>query len=336
MAGSSAADVSVIICTHANERWGDLEDAVGSLRKQTMPPLEIIVVVDHNQQLFERVKAEMPDVIPLENSLIQGASGSRNSGAAVSRGSILAFLDDDAIASPEWIGQIWLSHQDNQVIGIGGYIEPQWLTERPAWLPSEFLWVVGGTYRGMPETATPVRNVWTGNMSIRKDVFDSVKGFRAGFGKTGSVSSPEDTDFCIRVLQAWEGFIWLYNPKAKVIHKVPANRANWRFFLARCFNEGLGKAHLASLVGTKMGMQAERSHASFVLPRGVISGFQDAIKGNLTGLQRAGSIIIGFTLTLAGYLYGWLKHGTARLTERRDHTQYRTNPHQLAVGEDEH
>src|SRR5437763_462926 len=103
----AAPDVSVIICAYTEERWYDLVAAVESIQQQTTPPCEIIVVIDHNTPLLERVQMHLPGVCVIENGEVQGLSGARNSGIAVARGALIAFLDDDAVAEPDWLE--WLS-----------------------------------------------------------------------------------------------------------------------------------------------------------------------------------------------------------------------------------
>ena len=78
-------DVSVIICAYTEERWDDIIAGVKSLQQQTAPPREIIMVIDHNPSLLERVRANIPNVIAIENSEPQGLSGARNSGIAVAQ-----------------------------------------------------------------------------------------------------------------------------------------------------------------------------------------------------------------------------------------------------------
>src|SRR5437660_56519 len=144
-------DVSVIICTYTEARWHDLVAAVESLHGQSKMPREIIVVVDHNQYLLERVQAELPGVVVVENSESQGLSGARNSGIAVARGALLAFLDDDARAEPGWLTWLSLCCADPQVLGVGGRVVPSWASKRPIWFPEEFYWVIGCSYRGLHE-----------------------------------------------------------------------------------------------------------------------------------------------------------------------------------------
>src|SRR3989442_836350 len=151
-------DISVIICAYTEDRWNDLVAAVESVQQQTLPPDEIIVVVDHNLGLLKRVQEHMPSVVVVENMEACGLSGARNSGIAVAKSRIVAFLDDDAMATPDWLMLLSKEFTDSQVLGIGGTVTPLWLDKSPVWLPEEFYWVVGCTYRGVPQAVQAIRN----------------------------------------------------------------------------------------------------------------------------------------------------------------------------------
>src|SRR5215831_15303130 len=96
-------DVSVIICAYTEDRWDDLLAAVDTVRQQTLPPRELIVVVDHNPSLLERIRAHLSDAIVVENTETPGLRGARNCGIAAAHGRLIAFLDDDAVAIPDWL-----------------------------------------------------------------------------------------------------------------------------------------------------------------------------------------------------------------------------------------
>jgi GT2 family glycosyltransferase len=292
--------VSVVIAAFADERWLDTVAAVESVHAQTDPPIETILVIDHNPSLMKRARRELTGVHIVENTGVRGASGARNSGVLVSGGDIIVFLDDDAVASSNWLRNLCQHFIDPDVIGVGGGITPAWQTARPRWFPREFDWVVGASYCGMPEVASPVRNIWSGNMAVRRTAFEAVDGFRAGFGKTGNLSRPEDTDLCLRIARAHPDGHWLYEPAAEIAHKVPAGRSTRRFFLKRCWHEGRGKAALSSLVGISDGTSAERDYA-MRLPRAVIREVSGAaVRRELAALERSFAIIIGLIVTAAG------------------------------------
>jgi glucosyl-dolichyl phosphate glucuronosyltransferase len=72
-------DISVVICAYTEERWHELVEAVNSVRSQTVAPREIIVVIDHNSALFERVQANIAGIVLIENREPRGLSGARTS-----------------------------------------------------------------------------------------------------------------------------------------------------------------------------------------------------------------------------------------------------------------
>jgi O-antigen biosynthesis protein len=98
--------VSVVICAHDQRRWESLVGAVASVEAQSEKPSEIIVAIDHNEPLLEQVRALLPRVTAIPNDLARGLGGARNSGVHAASGSVVAFLDDDAVADPEWLARL--------------------------------------------------------------------------------------------------------------------------------------------------------------------------------------------------------------------------------------
>jgi GT2 family glycosyltransferase len=311
---NTSTDISVVICAYTEERWHELIAAVKSVRTQTVVPREIIVVIDHNRTLFERVQATISGIILIENHEPRGLSGARNSGISCSQGSLIAFLDDDAIAEPDWIERLGLCCQDPLVLGAGGVVEPLWDGKRPSWFPEEFYWVVGCTYQHLPDHPIAVRNPYGGCTCIRREVFDVVGGFRNGLGRIGNrPMGGEETELCIRATLHWPERFFLCDPHARIHHHIAVSRANWRYFMARCYAEGLSKAAISSFVGTKKSLVSERAYTLLMLPRGVLRGLADSVLHlDPSGLLRAAAIISGLSAATLGYLVGritWRKGG---------------------------
>ena len=165
------------------------------------------------------------------------------------------------------------------------------------------------------------------NMSLRRSVFDVVGGFRDGIGRVGKRPlGCEETELCIRARQQLPAATILFEPSASVAHRVPRERASWRYYCARCYAEGLSKAAVASAVGTSDSLSSERAHVLRTLPRGVIRGLADALRlGDAGGLARAAAIVGGLALTVAGYVRGRLF-----VTQQPAGTRH---PHPLHAGE---
>jgi len=304
MSAHIAPDVSVILCAYTEARWDDLLAAVDSVQNQTLPPHEIILVIDHNPALLQRARANIDGVFIVENQEQRGESGGRNTGVATAQGQIVAFLDEDAVAEPDWLEKLTAAYVDPRVAGVGGHLEPLWLAGKPAWFPEEFNWVVGCSYRGMPEMAAPVRNLIGANMSFRRSLFQELGGFRSEMGRVGTIPLADaETEFCIRLKQRWPEAMLLHEPEARAHHRVPAHRGQWSYFRSRCYAEGLGKARMSGFVGGRDGLSTERAYTFKTLPVGVVRGLVDTVlRFDAGGLRRAGAIVAGLVLTTAGYL----------------------------------
>ncbi|HEX4208301.1 MAG TPA: glycosyltransferase family 2 protein [Ktedonobacteraceae bacterium] len=314
----SADGISVIICAYAQKRWPNLVAAVVSLQNQTLAAREIIVVIDHNQELFQQVQARFPEVTVIENREARGLSGARNSGIAVAKGEFLAFLDDDAIAKPDWLAQLQSALVDTRVLGVGGAVVPDWAGPRPTWFPSEFQWVVGCTYVGMPRVSAPIRNPVGANMCLRREVFQAVGGFHNGIGRVGTLPvGCEETELCIRARQYWSERFFLYIPQAQVSHYVPPQRATWRYFCTRCYAEGRSKAAISRLVGTKDALSSESTYTLWTLPIGVLCNLYILLfKHRPAAFLRAVAIIFGLSITATGYLIGKYEYSSSSMYKK--------------------
>ncbi len=313
------SDISVVICAYSMDRWDALLAAIASIRGQTQPPREVILVIDHNPDLLDRARRELPDVCVANNHAERGLSGARNTGIGLAGGSIVAFLDDDAWAAPDWLERLAARYAAPDVIGVGGAIVPDWVAGRPGWFPAEFDWVVGCTYRGLPEEPAPIRNLIGANMSLRSEVFRAVGGFREGMGRVEKLPAGcEETELCIRAGRRWPAGRLLYDPRARVTHRVPPERSRLAYFVARCFAEGESKAQVVRQVGAADGLSAERNYTRRILPLAVWTGVQDAFgRGDWSGIERALAIVAGLAMTASGYLTGRWLGGRPRSTSGR-------------------
>jgi glucosyl-dolichyl phosphate glucuronosyltransferase len=297
---------SVVICVYTENRWNEIQAAVESVRRQSIPPAEILVVVDHNLPLFERITSAMPDVTVLENTFDRGLSGGKNTGLMAATGEVVAFLDDDATAEPDWLKYLLDGYAEAGVVGVGGLTVPNWETSRPRWFPEEFDWTVGCTYVGMPRFRAPVRNLLGGNASFRREVFDVAGLFRTDIGRSASKRplGCEETEFCIRLTGRAPQSVLLFEHRAAIHHLVPAARCRFSYFVSRCYAEGLSKAQVTASVGVNHGLSSERRYTSRTLPLGVARGVGCAVRGDIWGLARAGAIVAGLCAACTGYISG--------------------------------
>lgn len=308
MSGNGASpSISVVICTHDERRYAEVVEAVRSVERQTRPALETIVVVDHNRQLFERLRAAFPEgVTVLENDGPQGAPSSKNTGALLASGDVVAFLDDDAVADADWLAEIAKAHLAHPgILGIGGWTEPAWERAQPSWFPIEFGWVVGASYRGLPDAGGQMRNATGGNMSVDRRAYVEAGGFDVNLGKVGVRSEPEDTELCIRIGNMHPDRQWIFWPGARIHHKVPLERESFRYFLTRCRYEGLGKAALTAIAGSRRGLSSERSYALRIVSSGVALRLARGLRSrDASPIAQAAVLVVGLAVTTAGFAEG--------------------------------
>jgi GT2 family glycosyltransferase len=302
-----ASRVSVVICAFTAERWHELRSCVDSVLTQDPAPHEVIVTIDHDDELLALARAELGlrgvEVVPSTGA--PGLSGARNTGAGRASGDVVAFIDDDARAQPGWLAAIADAHSRAGVLGTGGLVEPSWSGAAPGWLPPELGWVVGCSYRGLPEAVAPIRNPIGASMSFTRAVLEEAGGFDEGLGRVRDLPrSCEDTELGIRVRRMHPGGEVLHLPRARVLHTVPASRATWRYLARRCWTEGRAKAALARVTGSEAALASERRYASRVLPIAFARGLREAARGDDDGLTRSAAIVAALAITSAGYAFG--------------------------------
>lgn len=301
---------SVVICAYIEARWAALVAAVASVQAQQPPVDELVLVIDHHEGLLARARQHWPGLGVRASTGPRGLSGARNSGIAATTGDVVLFLDDDAVAEPTWAARLTAPYADPDVLGVGGAAVPAWEQGPPDWWPDEFGWVVGCSYRGQPTTVSRVRNLMGCSMSLRRTILEAVGGFDVGLGRTADAPlGGEETELCIRAGQLFPAGVFLLEPAAVVHHAVPAARATWSYFAARCRAEGVSKAAIASRVGRGAALATETGYVRRVLPAGVRAGLTSAVRGDRAGAARAGAIVAGLALTAGGFLQNrWTRH----------------------------
>ena len=307
--GDTTDSLTIVICAYTDDRWSLLQRAVEMALKQAGSDDELLIVIDHNDALLARCR-ELPDQVRvLPNSRRRGLSGARNTALGAANGSLVVFLDDDAVPLDGWLDALRAPYADRRIYGVGGFAAPHWRDKRPRWFPAEFLWVVGCSYKGLPTDQAPIRNLLGANMSFRKVAFDLAGNFMEHMGRVGKgVLGCEETEFSIRLTQVRPEAILMYAPSSQVEHYVPRPRTTLAYFVRRCWAEGLSKAEVTRRVGRSSGLRSERDYVTRVLPQGVWDGIRQTATGDIWGLARSAAICAGLAATTAGYYAGSLSH----------------------------
>jgi mycofactocin system glycosyltransferase len=193
---------------------------------------EIIVVDDGSQDgTPDQVRNYPVKLVALARN--RGQSAARNIGAAAAQGEILAFIDSDCIADPQWLWELVPYFQDERIALVGGYVDAYyrrtWLdrfeeVQSPLNMGREMILGVG---------AASDFYVPTCNVLIRTEVYRRLGGLDE------NLRLGEDVDLCWR-LKA-QGHHLLYVPKGKVRHQ---HRAHFWPAYRRRFDYGTSEAFL--------------------------------------------------------------------------------------------
>jgi glycosyltransferase involved in cell wall biosynthesis len=128
----SEPTLSVVVCTY--DRYALLPDAIHSLLRQQLDAgsLEIIVVDNSpNQENADRFRRGFANETTVTYLLepTPGLSHARNVGVAHARADLVAFMDDDAVAAPDWAFHILRAFETfaGSAGVVGGRVLPRWV-----------------------------------------------------------------------------------------------------------------------------------------------------------------------------------------------------------------
>jgi glycosyltransferase involved in cell wall biosynthesis len=292
--------ISVVICAFSLDRFDKTLESINSIINNTYKNTEIILVIDGNDKLKQRMESKfesMNNITIVGNEKNEGASISRNLGVRHAKGEIIAFIDDDGYASPGWLDHIvkdFCNHPEVDV--IGGKLLPIY-EDKSRQLPEEILWIVGGTYKGHPENMQTVRNVFTGNMAVRRSVFKDVS-FEVMYDKKETFlycelsHQLEDTLFCVRINNINSNSI-LYDPEMIAYHHVPKEKLEIRYIVKEAFFEGVLKAKLEH-INRKDTLSHEHNYLNFILASIVKDFCTLDIRNGMLLLLTMSSVSIGY------------------------------------------
>lgn len=303
--------VSVVVCTHSLDQYQNLMEAVDSLLDQSHREVEVVIVVDGNEELHQRIVTDCGSQEAVKTLLLKqnvGLSGARNAGIGAAQGDAIAFLDDDAVAERRWVENLVATYQELGAIAVGGKILPLWLGQRPDYLPEELYWLVGVTHQGFAEEkVVEVRNTFGPNMSFGREVFQKIGLFNQnlGFARRGtSYTQAEEAEFALRMKQKFGQGV-MYNPEALVYHKIPPSKVKVKALLKRAFYQGYSKALVRKLNPSADSIAVERSYLKTLLLKSIPQRMKRVYC--LAELKKLSLLVASILSVGLGFVYGYVK-----------------------------
>jgi glycosyltransferase involved in cell wall biosynthesis len=291
---SESLKISVVICTYNRALY--IIDALESLHNQTLAGslFEVIVVnnnsTDNTREVCENYLALHPENnFYYFNETQQGSSFARNQGAAHAASPLLCFMDDDAVANPDYLEKIIrFFEQYPDAGGLGGRIIPKYIPAEPGWM-SHYVSSLVGNFHYSESVTLFADNKYPleSNMIIRKIDFDAINGFNTALpGVKGTLRiGGEGKDFFFR-LKALGRNIY-YDPAICVQHVVETAKLTSEYMYRVASGIGRGervrmkaKGNIAYLL--KILEYLFKLGASFIL------GIQYVLQGNV---EKAGPVI---------------------------------------------
>jgi glucosyl-dolichyl phosphate glucuronosyltransferase len=239
--------ISVIICTY--NRCQSLAGTLGSLARMSVPPdlTWELIVIDNNSRdkTSETVNSFLSPGTALPLSYFfeasPGLSHARNRGIRESQGPILAFLDDDVLVSPNWLGEVNKAFEQYDPVCIGGRVLLHESNPRPTWWDKRYDGAAGQFDRGTSVIVGEERDerlIGIGaNMIFKRTAFDRYGLFRTDLGRKGNqLTMGEETDMVQRLRRQKERII--YYPDAVVYHCPPAERFSKHYLRQHFYHLG--------------------------------------------------------------------------------------------------
>ena len=241
--------------------------------------------------------AAMPDVKVVENQWERGLSGGKNTGVGLAQGDIVAFLDDDAVADPDWLKFFADSYADPAIMGVGGLTLP---TGRPRGRPGSRGSSTGSSAARTCGWRDPGSRSGTCWVETRPSVGRPSR--RPVVSKMASADRPASDLWVVRrpssasgSTRLSPGSVFLYRRPGDHLAPGPARALPVLLLRVSLLRRGALQGAGHGQRRCRDGLSSERHYTTRTLPRGVVRGLGDLMQGDRSGLGRAGAIVTGLS-----------------------------------------
>ncbi|MDJ0632673.1 MAG: glycosyltransferase family 2 protein [Xenococcaceae cyanobacterium MO_188.B29] len=249
----SELQIVAIICTHNRDSY--LGAAIDSLLEQDGDNYEVLVVDNaSSDRTKEVVESRLGDPrLKYYYEPVLGLSVARNRGAKETTAPILAYLDDDAEASPQWLKVITEAYQKYEKLAIaGGKVTLIWPPEitPPKWISPDMAGGLGAYDLGEEVVYITNPNLTPRglNYSLRRTFLEEIGGFDPNLGRVGK-NLLSNEELYMTELALKKGWQVAYLPNALVAHNVAPERTKPSWFLSRSWWQGVSECYREEVAG---------------------------------------------------------------------------------------
>ena len=184
-----------------------LARTIEGLLSQTQPFDEVLVIDDGSRDDTVAVASRYPAVRIVKHVKNRGLAAARNTAFAEARNELIASVDADVVAEPEWIATLLPHLDDPKVIGAGGIlVEGVRKTLADRWRDARMAQQWG------PALLRNPKFLYGSNNIFRKSAVVEAGGYNEFHRSCG-----EDPDLAARVRA--RGWDLVYDPAARAIHQ---------------------------------------------------------------------------------------------------------------------
>jgi len=220
--------VDVCICAY---RRDTLDDTLSSIAGQQLEDAQVRVIVADNDDRAERrqhIEATAKALglnLKYVHAPARNISVARNACMDAAAGDWIAFIDDDEIATANWLCELLLASSGRDI--VFGLVQALYPSDAPQWT------IEGDFHSTRLKDNDADWNGHTGNALINASF---VRDHRLRFARAHGRAGGEDTVFFFEAMQA--GARFGYAPSAVVNELTPPSRVSLRWLLARRFRSG--------------------------------------------------------------------------------------------------
>jgi glucosyl-dolichyl phosphate glucuronosyltransferase len=236
-------NISVVIAS--KDRGQEISLTLESILAQSIDTeaFEILLIDNcsnlENVAILKSFEANFPHLIRYFHENQPSLSLARNRGIKESKNEIIAFLDDDAIPSTEWLKSIQNCFQSfPEIDALGGKVISKFSAPLPDWVNKDLELYLSSFDMGEEMIDLNYNDYPRGaNMAFRKSVFTKIGDFNHKFGRKGaSLMSYEEIELCYRIEKGGGKIVYL--PQAEVFHLIKSERITPLWFKKRIYWQG--------------------------------------------------------------------------------------------------